>query len=90
MWATTLGSKLFKYLVKLLLVFHKSIISPFFSPPIKTAVLFFREFCKMVKRICIYSSEEVKKMSPRCKLPMSSIDGEGTILSSESQPKSEA
>ncbi|KAH6779992.1 auxin response factor 9 [Perilla frutescens var. hirtella] len=48
-----------------------------------------QEFCKMAKKICIYSSEEVKKMSPRCKLPLSSLDGEGTIMSSESQPKPE-
>ncbi|KAL0428718.1 UNVERIFIED_CONTAM: Auxin response factor 11 [Sesamum radiatum] len=48
------------------------------------------EFCKMAKKICIYSSEEVKKMTPKCKLPLSSLDGEGTILSLESQPKSEA
>ncbi|KAK6158898.1 hypothetical protein DH2020_006212 [Rehmannia glutinosa] len=34
--------------------------------------------------------EEVKKMGPRCKLPLSSLDGEGTILSLESEPKSEA
>lgn len=44
----------------------------------------------MAKKICIYSSEEVKKMSTRCKLPLSSLDGEGTILSLESEPKSEA
>ncbi|XP_057778616.1 auxin response factor 18-like [Salvia miltiorrhiza] len=49
-----------------------------------------QEFCKMAKKICIYSSDEVKKMSPRCKLPISPIDGEATVLSSESQPKSEA
>ncbi|KAL0426139.1 UNVERIFIED_CONTAM: Auxin response factor 18 [Sesamum radiatum] len=48
------------------------------------------EFCKMAKKICIYSSEEVKKMTPKCKLPLSSLDGEGTILSLESQPKPEA
>ncbi|GFP88209.1 auxin response factor 18 [Phtheirospermum japonicum] len=48
------------------------------------------EFCKMARKICIYSSEEVKKMGPRCKLPMSSLEGEGTILSFESEPKSEA
>lgn len=44
----------------------------------------------MAKKICIYTSEEVKKMNPRSKLPLSSIDDEGTILSSESEPKSEA
>ncbi|OAY49000.1 auxin response factor 18 [Manihot esculenta] len=30
------------------------------------------EFCKMVKKIIIYSSEEVKKMNTRCKFPASS------------------
>ncbi|KAL3832851.1 hypothetical protein ACJIZ3_007587 [Penstemon smallii] len=48
------------------------------------------EFCKMARKICIYSSEEVKKMSPRCKLPLSSVDGEGTILRLESERKPEA
>ncbi|PIN24552.1 hypothetical protein CDL12_02737 [Handroanthus impetiginosus] len=48
------------------------------------------EFCKMARKICIYSSEEVKKMSPRCKLLLSSQECEGTILSLESEPKSEA
>ncbi|KAL3622257.1 Arf11p [Castilleja foliolosa] len=48
------------------------------------------EFCKMARKICIYSSEEVKKMGPRCKLPMSTLEGEGKILSFESEPKSEA
>ncbi|XP_011093958.1 auxin response factor 18 isoform X2 [Sesamum indicum] len=48
------------------------------------------EFCKMAKKICIYSSEEVKKMTPKCKLPLSSLDGEGRILSLESQPTLEA
>ncbi|KAK9035766.1 hypothetical protein V6N11_077796 [Hibiscus sabdariffa] len=37
------------------------------------------EFCKMVRKINIYSSEEVKKISTRCKFPASSLDGEGTI-----------
>lgn len=27
-----------------------------------------RLFCKMVRKIFIYTSEEVKKMKPRCKL----------------------
>lgn len=44
----------------------------------------------MAKKICIYSSEEVKKMSPICKHPLSSVEGEATNLSSESQAKSEA
>lgn len=43
----------------------------------------------MVKKIFIYSSEEVKKMRPGCKLPLSSLEGEGTILSLESDLKSE-
>ncbi|KAH7862066.1 hypothetical protein Vadar_034324 [Vaccinium darrowii] len=47
------------------------------------------EFCNMVKKIFIYSSEEVKKMRPGCKLPLSSLEGEGTILSLESDLKSE-
>ncbi|KAJ6723106.1 AUXIN RESPONSE FACTOR 11 [Salix koriyanagi] len=48
------------------------------------------EFCKMVKKIYIYSSEEVKKMSARCKLPASSFEGEGTVVSMESEHKSDA
>ncbi|XP_016446938.2 auxin response factor 18 isoform X1 [Nicotiana tabacum] len=47
------------------------------------------EFCKMVRRIFIYSSEEVKKMSPRCKLPILSLEGEGTMPSVDSELKSE-
>ncbi|XP_060218374.1 auxin response factor 11-like isoform X2 [Lycium barbarum] len=47
------------------------------------------EFCKMVRRIFIYSSEQVKKMSPRCKLPILSLEGEGTMPSVESELKSE-
>lgn len=43
------------------------------------------EFCKMVRKIYIYSSEEVKKMSTRCKLTTSSME-EGTFLSSDSGP----
>ncbi|XP_062154550.1 auxin response factor 18 [Alnus glutinosa] len=42
------------------------------------------EFCKMVRKIYIYSSEEVKTMSSICKLTGSSVEGEGTILSSDS------
>ncbi|CAK9152938.1 unnamed protein product [Ilex paraguariensis] len=35
----------------------------------------------MAKKIFIYSSGEVKKMSPNCKLSASSLDGdEGTIM----------
>ncbi|KAL6495593.1 Arf11p [Orobanche gracilis] len=48
------------------------------------------EFCKIARRICIYSSDEVKKMGLRCKLPIPSLDGEGMILKFESEPKSEA
>ncbi|XP_057978831.1 auxin response factor 18-like isoform X2 [Malania oleifera] len=39
------------------------------------------EFCKMVRKIYIYSSEEVRKMSPRSKPPALSLDGEGTVVS---------
>ncbi|XP_031280904.1 auxin response factor 9 [Pistacia vera] len=42
------------------------------------------EFCNMVRRIFICSSQEVKKMSSGSKLPMSSIEGEGILLSSDS------
>ncbi|KAJ7952167.1 Auxin response factor [Quillaja saponaria] len=42
------------------------------------------EFCNMVRRIFICSSLDVKKMSTGSKLPMSSIEGEGTIISSDS------
>ncbi|KAK9274996.1 hypothetical protein L1049_022253 [Liquidambar formosana] len=42
------------------------------------------EFCNMVRRIFICSSQEVKKMSPGSKLPMSSIEVEGTVVSSDS------
>ncbi|KAL7002349.1 Arf11p [Sarracenia purpurea var. burkii] len=48
------------------------------------------EFCKMVRKIFIYSSEEVKKMSPRCKLHLSSLEREGTIVSLDSELKSES
>jgi auxin response factor len=44
----------------------------------------------MVKKIFIYSSEEVKKMSTRCKLPASSFEGEVTVVSMESEHKSDA
>ncbi|KAJ9171522.1 hypothetical protein P3X46_014880 [Hevea brasiliensis] len=47
------------------------------------------EFCKMVKKILIYSSEEVKKMSTRYKFLASSLEDEGTIASLDSQHKSE-
>ncbi|KAL1368411.1 hypothetical protein AAHE18_02G119400 [Arachis hypogaea] len=40
------------------------------------------EFCHMVRRIFICSSQDVKKMSTGSKLPISSIE-EGTVISSE-------
>lgn len=43
----------------------------------------------MVKKIIIYSSEEVKKMSTRSKLHASSLEDEGTIASLDSEHKSE-
>ncbi|KAK7843155.1 auxin response factor 9-like [Quercus suber] len=43
-----------------------------------------QEFCNMVRRILICSSQDVKKLSPGRKLPMSSIEGEGTVISSDS------
>lgn len=42
------------------------------------------EFCNMVRRILICSSQEVKKMGSGKNLPVSSIDVEGTVISSES------
>ncbi|XWS50116.1 hypothetical protein CRYUN_Cryun12cG0061000 [Craigia yunnanensis] len=42
------------------------------------------EFCNMVRRIFICSSQDVKKMSTGSKLPMASIEGEGTVISSDS------
>ncbi|KAJ7962598.1 Auxin response factor [Quillaja saponaria] len=48
------------------------------------------EFCKMVKRIIIYSSEEVKKLNSKCKFPASSVEGEEeTIASLDSQHNAE-
>ncbi|XVF73011.1 hypothetical protein PTKIN_Ptkin12aG0167300 [Pterospermum kingtungense] len=47
------------------------------------------EFCKMVRKIFIYSSEEVKKISARCKFPASSLEGEGTVISLDSEHRSE-
>ncbi|KAF8413336.1 hypothetical protein HHK36_001315 [Tetracentron sinense] len=48
------------------------------------------EFCKMVRKIFIYSSEEVKKMSTRSKLPQaSSLEGEGTVVNLDSELKTE-
>ncbi|CAI9764885.1 unnamed protein product [Fraxinus pennsylvanica] len=48
------------------------------------------EFCKMVRKICIYSSEEVKKMNLTCEFPSLSLEGEGTVASLDSERKSEA
>eukprot|EP00258_Populus_trichocarpa_P033942 XP_024449961.1 auxin response factor 18-like [Populus trichocarpa] len=48
------------------------------------------EFCKMVKKIFIYSSEEVKKTGTRCKLPASSFEGEETVVSMDSDHRSDA
>ncbi|XP_052194256.1 auxin response factor 9-like [Diospyros lotus] len=47
------------------------------------------EFCEMVRKILIYSCEEVKKMRPRCKLPGPSLEGEGTVVSLDSELRSE-
>lgn len=41
-----------------------------------------REFCSMVRRIFICSSQDVKKMSCGSKLPISSVE-DGTVISSE-------
>ncbi|XP_059442488.1 auxin response factor 9 [Corylus avellana] len=43
-----------------------------------------QEFCNMVRRIFICSIQDVKKLSPGSKLPGSSTDGEGTVISSDS------
>ncbi|KAF9687928.1 hypothetical protein SADUNF_Sadunf02G0144200 [Salix dunnii] len=47
------------------------------------------EFCKMVKKIFIYSSDGVKKTGTRCKLSASS-EGEGTVVSMDSEHRSDA
>ncbi|KAF7826201.1 auxin response factor 18-like isoform X1 [Senna tora] len=47
------------------------------------------EFCNMVKRIIIYSREEVKKLNATCKVPASSSEGEETMISMNSQNKDE-
>ncbi|XP_015888765.2 auxin response factor 18 [Ziziphus jujuba] len=46
------------------------------------------EFCKMVKKIFIFSSEEVKKMST-FKLLASSLECEGTVVSLDSEHRAE-
>ncbi|KAJ6940539.1 auxin response factor 18-like isoform X3 [Populus alba x Populus x berolinensis] len=48
------------------------------------------EFCKMVKKILIYSSDEVKKTDTRCKLQASSFEGEETVVSMDSEHRSDA
>ncbi|KAF5196197.1 Auxin response factor [Thalictrum thalictroides] len=47
------------------------------------------EFCKMVKKIYIYLSQDVKKMTTRIKLPSSSLEDEGTVISLDSELKRE-
>ncbi|GLT49667.1 hypothetical protein SLA2020_232100 [Shorea laevis] len=42
------------------------------------------EFCNMVRRILICSSQDVRKLSHGTKLPISSIEGEGIVISSDS------
>lgn len=49
-----------------------------------------REFCKMVKKIFVYTIDEVKKMTPRCRPPTSSVGGEGTTVNLDSELKSKA
>ncbi|XP_028774723.1 auxin response factor 9 isoform X2 [Neltuma alba] len=39
------------------------------------------EFCNMVRRIFICSSQDVKRMSAGSKLPISSMEGDGTVIS---------
>ncbi|XP_050237201.1 auxin response factor 18-like [Mercurialis annua] len=48
-----------------------------------------QEFCKMVRKIIIYSSEEVKNMRTKCKLLTSSLEGSGTIASLDSEHRSD-
>lgn len=47
------------------------------------------EFCEMVKKMFIYSTEQVKKMIPRFKLHVSRSVGEVTTASLNSEPKFE-
>uniref|UniRef100_A0A5B6YYP3 Auxin response factor n=1 Tax=Davidia involucrata TaxID=16924 RepID=A0A5B6YYP3_DAVIN len=42
------------------------------------------EFCNMVRRIFICSSQDVKKMSVGSKFPLSSVEGDGTAFSLDS------
>lgn len=43
--------------------------------------LFCSEFCNMVRRIFICASQDVKRMGCGTKLPMSSVEVEGTAIS---------
>lgn len=47
------------------------------------------EFCKMVKKIFIYSTEDVKNMTTSRKLIAYSVEGEATAISLDSEHKSE-
>ncbi|KAL5726906.1 Arf11p [Ranunculus cassubicifolius] len=47
------------------------------------------EFCKMVKKIYIYSSQDVRKMTTGSKLLSSSFEDEGTVISLDSEQKQE-
>ncbi|XP_073525938.1 uncharacterized protein [Phyllobates terribilis] len=44
------------------------------------------EFCRMVKKISIYTSEEVKKISPKCRISPSTADGDVLDLDTNSEP----
>ncbi|XP_028779845.1 auxin response factor 18 isoform X2 [Neltuma alba] len=48
------------------------------------------EFCKMVKRIIIYPSEEVKKTNTLCPVPPSSSEDDETLITANSQNKDES
>ncbi|OVA14720.1 AUX/IAA protein [Macleaya cordata] len=48
------------------------------------------EFCKMVRKIFIYSSQEVRKMNPgRSRLLITSLGGEGTLVNLDSNLKTD-
>lgn len=47
------------------------------------------EFCSIVRKIFICSRHEVKKMSPGCKVPISSTENEETVLSFDADFKTE-
>ncbi|KAM7261192.1 hypothetical protein ACFE04_026667 [Oxalis oulophora] len=38
------------------------------------------EFCRMVRKIYVYSSEEVKKMGTKCKIPASALEDKGKVI----------